>query len=520
MADFDLIGALYDHFGWRVPATPIDVGQGRLAETHEFFHRQLDDTTSFGSLMATVAALAEALPRERWTEVRGRLVAMSDLVHETFAVGMSLLTTQRPIEQIDNYPTYDRYVRTVQRMLGADADPWVALAALRAGATACMQTRALAAASRGLLVFSPAALALIDRPNHRLAALLAGGFADDVAREETRSSRVYASEPWWQSVGPVRLPPEALDGAAANGFEAVYRRLFAEAEKIIVRSGGTVVATDGYEKDLRLLLDEANGLAPDLPRIGALMTTHDDDLSHGGPLDAQTVELTAAPRRATLLPYGSLSGLSGEGNDRHAFVVVTTPRRLRSAYHLEGISLPDEGPLACLRATLYDGEERDSILLLHVDGPEQLAEEVPVYVSILSSAATEDPERTSHWMRAFDTEHVSLVMDTPATPALRSWCADGARFRTETRLVLFERDEVRVIAGRIEAPGRRSPLILIVSTEFGARYFEAVCAEDPRLGSAVIKDDRFFEREGIGLDIALFHLLLEERFLGTGSWRR
>jgi hypothetical protein len=42
----DLHGALYDHFGWRVRAAPIETGRGRLAETHEYFHRQLDDTTA------------------------------------------------------------------------------------------------------------------------------------------------------------------------------------------------------------------------------------------------------------------------------------------------------------------------------------------------------------------------------------------------------------------------------------------------------------------------------------------
>jgi hypothetical protein len=55
-----LTGALYNHFGWRVRATPVDTSAGRLAETHEYFHRQLDETTAFGGLLATVAALADA----------------------------------------------------------------------------------------------------------------------------------------------------------------------------------------------------------------------------------------------------------------------------------------------------------------------------------------------------------------------------------------------------------------------------------------------------------------------------
>jgi len=54
--------ALYDHFGWRLRASQVEVGHGRLAETHEYFHRQQDDTTAFGGLLGTVAALADALP--------------------------------------------------------------------------------------------------------------------------------------------------------------------------------------------------------------------------------------------------------------------------------------------------------------------------------------------------------------------------------------------------------------------------------------------------------------------------
>ena len=71
-------------------AARVDVGQGRLAETHEYFHRQLDDTTAFGGLLGTVAALADALSDTQWAQLRFQLQDMSDLVHETFAVGMSL----------------------------------------------------------------------------------------------------------------------------------------------------------------------------------------------------------------------------------------------------------------------------------------------------------------------------------------------------------------------------------------------------------------------------------------------
>src|SRR4051812_32381769 len=87
-----LSGAMYDHFGWRIAAAPIDVAEGRLAETHEYFHRQLDDTTAFGGLITTVAALADALPASRWHELRQRLLDVSDLVHESFAVALSLVT--------------------------------------------------------------------------------------------------------------------------------------------------------------------------------------------------------------------------------------------------------------------------------------------------------------------------------------------------------------------------------------------------------------------------------------------
>jgi hypothetical protein len=123
-------------------------------------------------------------------------------------------------------------------------------------------------------------------------------------------------------------------------------------------------------------------------------------------------------------------------------------------------------------------------------------------------------------MRFADSKRVSLVMDTPATAALRRWCATSASFRTETKLVRVEDEEVRVIVGRLEEPGRHSPLVIIPSTEFGARWFDTARAEDPFLEAAIVEDHGFFDREADHLDVVLTHMLFEERFLGTGSWRR
>jgi len=60
--------------------------------------------------------------------------------------------------------------------------------------------------------------------------------------------------------------------------------------------------------------------------------------------------------------------------------------------------------------------------------------------------------------------------------------------------------------------------VIIPSTEFGARWFEAVRAEDAQLDAAVHDDPELFERESDHLDVVLTHLLFEERFVGTGSW--
>ena len=81
-------------------------------------------------------------------------------------------------------------------------------------------------------------------------------------------------------------------------------------------------------------------------------------------------------------------------------------------------------------------------------------------------------------------------------------------------------DEVRIIAGRVADGDRRSPLVIIPTTEFGARWFESACLEDEGLASIIVEDEGLFDRESDHLDIVLGHLLLEERFIGTGSWRR
>ena len=173
-----------------------------------------------------------------------------------------------------------------------------------------------------------------------------------------------------------------------------------------------------------------------------------------------------------------------------------------------------------MRTTVFDGETRDSVLLLLVDGHEHVAEAHPVYTCVFSSAAARDPEGVKVWMRWADPQRLSLVMDTPATAALRRWCAGGARFFCATRQVQVGDDDIRVIVGRVEAGSGRSPLVVIPSTEFGARWFESACMEDPVLDAAIVDDPALFDREADHLDVVLTHLLLEERFLGTGSWRR
>jgi hypothetical protein len=515
--------AVYEHFGWRVHARPWETGLARLGETHEYFHRQLDDTTAFGGLTSTVAALVDALPGEEiWIDTRHRLLAMCDLVHETFAVGASLLTTQRPIEPIDGYPAYDRHVRAGRRLLGPAVHPWVALAALRAAATACMQSRALAMAVEvGIAAFRPSELPRMERPNHRLAALLTGGYASAVQREQSRAADSHGDEAWWTPIDGVMFSPESMDGEASDASGRLYRRLFDVAADEIQRAGGLpVVALDGHHEHLRALLAQARGLAPmGLARIGALVEAPGGELLQGGPLDGQVIELAAAPRRAVVLPLGSASTVSGVGEHRHVFAVLTTRKRLVAAHLLEGVELPAGDVVAAARTTVFDGEVLDSVLYLIADEPDALDESLPKFVSVMSSAVAADPERAAAWLRSVDIERVSLVMDTPVTAALRRWCADGATFLSETRVVNAGDDEVRIIAGRVEEPGRRSPLVIIPTTEFGARWFEAARVEDTHLHSAVVDDPELFERESAHLDIVLTHLLLEERYIGTGSWR-
>ena len=80
--------------------------------------------------------------------------------------------------------------------------------------------------------------------------------------------------------------------------------------------------------------------------------------------------------------------------------------------------------------------------------------------------------------------------------------------------------DVRIIAGRVEEGDRHSPLVVIPTTEFGARWFEAATAEDDLLRRAVRVDPSLFEQESDHLDVVLNHLLFEEHVVGTGSWRQ
>lgn len=447
---------------------------------------------------------------------------MADLVHESYAVGLSLLTTQRDLEPIPGYPMYDRYIRILDRLIGANVHPWVALTATRAAAMACMQTAVLSIPTQvQLSKFVAAHVPLMERPNHRLATLLDGSFADAVAREQREAVRKHGDDAWWHPKDGVRLSPESMDGDAAASSAEMHDRLMADAMAIIAAQGGTAVEADAHHDELRALLEAARALVSGgLLRIGALTEAPGLDLIHGGPLDGQTIELTLAPKRAVVLPYGEVSGASGQGPGRHLFVAVTTPTRLRSSHDLEGLPLPDTDAVSVIRSTVFDGDTRDAVLLVMVDSPGLIKEAVPVYVSLLSSAMGAAPEMAATWIRAFDADRVSIVMDTPATAAILRWCVNGAQFHTDTNQVRVEGEEIRVIFGRVVRDRQRSPLVVIPSTEFGARWFESVLTEDDTLRSVVVDDAEMFKRESAHLDIVLNHLLYEERFLGTGSWRR
>jgi hypothetical protein len=514
--------AHYDHFGWGVSGAAVTVGHGRLAETHEYFHRQLDDTTAFGGLTSTVAAMADVLPDPAWSGLRRRLLTMSDLVHEMFAVGASLLTTQKALEPIDGYPTYDRHVRTAARLLGPGVHPWVMLASLRAAATACMQSCALGlAAEAGLAQFDPDDLPSMERPNHRLAALLGERFTEAVASEHAQAQATHGTEPWWDAVGGLRLSPEAMDGDAGAASAQVHRRIFEVAASILDDAGGSTLHPDEHHELLRDVLREAQELAPaGLTRIGALVELPGGELIHGGPLDGQVIELRGAPRRGVVLPYKSVSGVSGVDDHAHLFVVVGMPRRFQAAYDLEGIDLPNGEVLGCVRTTVFDGDVRDQVLLLPVEHPDLIEESAPVHVTVMSSAVAASPELASAWLRWADPDRVSMMMDTPATAAIRRWCGGGATFRADARVVAVGHDEVRFVAGRVESSEGRSPLVVIPTTEFGARWLDAARAEDSFLRSAIRDDPGLFERESEILDVLLTHVMLEERFIGTGSWRK
>ncbi len=516
--------ATYRWGGWTVAGVTVDVSADRLTETHEYFHRQLDYTTAFGGLVATFAALADAGGDERWALSRDRLQEMSDLVHELFAVGLSLLTTQRPLAPIAGYPMYDRCVEILHRLLGGEVHPWVALVAIRAAAMACMQSPATAlAAATGLHAFDPSDISRPDRPNHRLTALLGSDFPSVVQAADDAAEQAYGRESWWRGSPGISLSPESMDGAGAQGSQELHRRLFADAAAALTASGAAVLEGDSHHDDLRSVLAQARDVAPEgLARIGALVESPGGDLLHGGALDSQTITLAAAPRRASVLPYGSVSGLSGEGDSRHGFLVLVRPEHLTHAYELQGVPLPDEPAIACLRSTVFDGAVRESVLLVVVEEPHSLDEgDVPIYVSMSSSAAAATPEITAAWMQYAERSRLSLVMDTPATAALHRWCAaEGARFRTATQRISADGADLWIVAGRIENGDRSSALVVIPTTEFGARWFEAATHEDPVLRRAVAVDAELFEEESQHMDVVLTHLLLEEPVVGTGSWRR
>jgi hypothetical protein len=511
----------YQWFGWTVPAAAGDASTKHLIELHEEFHRALDEMTAFGGLVTTVAALAQADPDSRWPVARDRLQAMSDIVHETYAVGMSLIVGDQRLATVDGYPLYDRYVAIANSLIGADTHLWVGWIALQAAITACMQSNVLTTVlSDDLSEFDPACIERSARPNHRLVALLDSDFAAVVAAANEDALREHGREDWWRE-GHGRSASTSLSGGVDEAALALRKRMFGEAAAALRATGATVIAEGDHYTDLAELLKRAAATTPrplvptgamtELPYIERVLY----------PLDRLTITPSDVPARATLLPYHKGSGFTREGAHRHGFLTLVRTDYLSSSYELHGLPVPEVPAIACLRRTVHEGRPDAAIQHMIVAESDPLQEENghPIYVSVTNSAAVAAPQLSSHWMRRADLDRLSLVMDTPVTPLIRRWCEpEGVRFRVSIACIEVADMEMWVIAGRVERSDSRSPLVIIPASELGTHGFEAFVEEEAPMRDAVVIDDELFQEERIHIGVVLNHLLREEHMVGPGRW--
>jgi hypothetical protein len=280
----------YDHLGWRVrelaSASP-DIA--RLVSIHEGFHKSLDDTSSFGGYLATLAALSEGTTGGHWWALLEHARSASRWTHEVFATVSAILVCLRPHEPIAGYPDYDRYVAYARRLSG-ETSAWMTFLAVDAAARACMQSRVPERALREEISDTDVVRRL-DEPDVRLA-LLEGQFARAVGEVFREASARFEGFNWWAlAEGPI-LDVELFDGEAGEASQEFRLELFGRAREILAQAGADVLEPEGHFPLLVGLLQRAAALAPNgLPRIGALHEEDGLDFIDGGALDAETIEL-------------------------------------------------------------------------------------------------------------------------------------------------------------------------------------------------------------------------------------
>lgn len=510
-------GGTYDHLGWRVrdlAATSPEIA--RLVSIHEGFHKSLDDTSSFGGYLATLAALSEGTHDPRWMALLEQGRAASRWTHEVFATTSAILVCLRPLGPIDGYPDYDRYVAYASRLVG-DHSAWIAFLAIDAGARACMQSPVPGRALRD--DFDDVEIVRqLDEPDARMI-LLESHYADEVSALADEVRNRYVRRDWWSLAASDTLSVDVFDGESGEVGQELRLELFGRAKAILEAAGAEMLEPEGHFPLLVSLLQRATALAPDgLPRIGALHQEDGLDFIDGGALDAETIELHSSRIAAIVAPLDLDGGRAGvEGGMAHRFITVQRRDRILSTYDLQGLPLPDGAVLALARRTAM-GEGDELVVLSAVSAPAELGDLADVYVSVMGSAQAEGVDQA--WFQAVPPERLSTVLDTPLLPALRRWlAAEGTLFACTSLRIETGLSKLSIIAGRLRSPAGLSPLIVFPTSDFGARLFDQAVRQDPRLQGRVVEDEDLEEAEDHHLQIVLNHLVQEERMVGPGSWR-
>ncbi|WP_154676962.1 hypothetical protein [Parafrankia discariae] len=448
----------FDQLRWQVTAGVGPAGKAGtdldLAGLHELAHALLNDSTSWGTVLAALAMPGPDDSEQSRRETLSDLVDSCRTTHECFAthasVQRALVSGENAELALRRYPNYVVYLRQALALApGPDIDPAVRCSAVAAALTACMQSPALfTLVEQGIRRFRLSMVPVRDHPDTRLQ-ILRGAAAE-----------LWSDAPWLR-------------------HGDVFARCLVRVGEVLAESGTQTMSRDDHLDMLRAVSTryaEYSGAATP-PRIDT-----DGRVGLAAAFARETLRLRA-PRRAEVVvadrtsPPPPRPGRTGP----HLLVTVRPAATLREQFVIDDLGgLPSgDTPVTCVQSP--DPLRPGGVGLRSVPDPGSLLEiirrsAVPIYASV-SATCLLDERWCQEWQPALSrASAASILLDLPFDECWHAWKRRRIPLRCGVTVVTVSNQPCAVLVCVL---ADEAPIVLPVTTVAAAGWRVFVRRADP-----------------------------------------